>query len=651
MPIKAIDTLEKYLLIAAVLLVPLSVSPLFPNYFTTTKIVLLVGIICLSLLAKFAKTIIKGTFTWASTIFDFPLLLLAGAYLASALIRTPNKMEAFFVPGNTTIILAAVLFYFLLNQLTNSKKLVKLALTVSAAIFSVVTIFTTFKLYTFLPFLPTVIKNSNFNLEGSAIAGAIFLASVLPLVLNFALNQKKISIKIVSIAALALVVAGTAASIVQSLPPNLPSMQTSWSIAIDTLKESPLLGVGPGNYLTAYNLYRPISANSSANWNLRFTSAKSAYLTMITETGLVGLAALIILFTTLYKEMKMHLAKLAPKSSLETVVAHTDIYISLTILIVLLVFLPATLTLYLLLAVYLSLNSNPQISTLDMTAKADTHTSHFPAVLLSIPFIGAVIALMFYSYTAVNAEVYYAQALRAISKNDGKTAYDTLIKSINTDSYVDRYHLSYAQVNLALAGTIAQGQNLTDTDKSTISQLVQQSIREGKAAVTLNPQRSGNWATLAGIYQTIIPLAQGSDQYAIDTYTQAITLDPLNPDLRISLGGLYLSLNKTDQAIQVLTLAVAVKPDYANAHYNLASAYKAKGDTANAKAELTTVLSLIDKNSPDYDKAKTDLDNIGSTTAEVTPPVTSPTPSPLPVVKPAITLPQEATPPAASPTP
>jgi hypothetical protein len=94
---------------------------------------------------------------------------------------------------------------------------------------------------------------------------------------------------------------------------------------------------------------------------------------------------------------------------------------------------------------------------------------------------------------------------------------------------------------------------------------------------------------------------------------------------------------------------VAVKPDYANAHYNLAAAYKAKGDTADAKTELTTVLSLLDKNSADYQKAKTDLDNIGS--AEITPPAASPAPTTVPAITPAIELPQEATPPAASPTP
>jgi len=652
---KAVDTIEKYLIIATVLLVPLAVSPFFPNYFTTTKIVLLVGLISLALIFKFAKTIINGTFTWASTIFDFPLLLLGGAYLVSAVWQTPNKLEAFFVPGNATVVLSAVLFYFLLNQIENSKKLVKAALAISATIFSGVTIFTTFKLYTFLPFLPTVIKNVNFNLEGSAISGAIFLASVLPIVLNFALNQKKISIKILSILALAIIVAGTAASVVQALPTgsqvsvNLPSLQTSWSITIDTLKESPLLGIGPGNYLTAYNLYRPLTANNSSTWNLRFTSARSAYLTIVTETGLLGLAALIILFSVIYKQAKHHFSRLGKGVSPEDVIAHTETYLSLMIIIVLLLIFPATSTLLLLFTIYLSLVASPQISTLDMTAKADTHTSHFPAVLLSIPFIGAVIALMFYSYTAVLGEVDYNQALRAIAKNDGKTAYNTLIKAVNTDSYVDRYHLSYAQVNLALAGTLAQNQNLSDTDKSTISQLVQQAIREGKAAVTLNSQRSGNWATLANIYQTIIPLAQGADQYAIDTYTQAITLDPLNPDLRINLGGLYLTLNKNDQAIQVLDLAVAVKPDYANAHYNLAAAYKAKGDTADAKTELTTVLSLLDKNSADYQKAKTDLDNIGS--AEITPPAASPAPTTVPAITPAIELPQEATPPAASPTP
>lgn len=365
MYIKLIDNIEKYLLIAIILLVPLAVSPFFPNYFTTTKIILLVGLISLALLAKFAKTIIKGSLTWASAIFDFPLLLLGIAYLASAIWQTPNKLEAFFIPGNTTVILAAVLFYFLLNQIENIKKPVKYALTISAAMFSLVTIFTTFKLYTFLPFLPTTIKNASFNLEGSAISGAIFLASVLPIVLNLALNQKKIAIKILSILALAIIVAGTAASIVQALPEgttntiNLPSLKTSWSITIDTLKESPLLGIGPGNYITAYNLYRPLTANSSSTWNLRFTSARSAYLTIVTETGLLGLAALIILFSVIYKEAKHHFSKLGKGASPEDIVDHIASYISLIILTVLLVIFPATSTLLLLFTVLLSLNASP----------------------------------------------------------------------------------------------------------------------------------------------------------------------------------------------------------------------------------------------------------------------------------------------------
>ena len=656
---KIVDYLEKYALLAIIFLIPLAISPFFPNYFTTTKVVLLVGLVSIAILLKFAKTIIKGTLTWSLAVFDFPLLLLGLAYLASAIWRTPNKLEAFFVPGNTTVVLASVLFYFLLNQLENSKKAIKATLIVTASLFSLVTIFTTFNLYSFLPFLPALIKNPVFNLEGSAISGAIFLASVLPIVLGYALNQKKVTNKILGILSLIIIISGTAASIVQVLPAQaglpkttigLPSFQSSWSIAFDTIKESPLLGIGPGNYLTAYNLYRPFSSNGLDSWNLRFTSGRSAYLTIITETGLLGLAALVILFSVIYKEAKHHFSKLGQDVSPEDIVAHSETYASLAILAVSLLLFPASSTLILLLAVLLSLNANPQISTLDMTAKADTHTSHFPAILLSIPFVGAIIALLFYSSIAISAEVYFNQALTAVAKNDGKVAYDTMIKAVNTDPFIDRYHLSYAQVNLALAGTLAQNKDLTDADKSTISQLIQQAIREGKAAVTLNPQRSGNWATLANIYQTIIPLAQGADQYAIDTYTQAITLDPLNPDLRINLGGLYLSLNKTDEAIQVLNLAVAVKPDYANSHYNLAAAYKAKGDVEKAKAEMTAVLSLIDKNSPDYKTASEQLSALEKGTAP------SPTPSSqLPAIKPPLELPSEATPPtpvpAASPAP
>ncbi len=54
--------------------------------------------------------------------------------------------------------------------------------------------------------------------------------------------------------------------------------------------------------------------------------------------------------------------------------------------------------------------------------------------------------------------------------------------------------------------------------------------------------------------------ASGSLQEAIDGYRAAASLDPLNPELLLSLGGLYQRLGQPDQARQALERAVAIAP-------------------------------------------------------------------------------------------
>src|SRR5205085_3357380 len=108
----------------------------------------------------------------------------------------------------------------------------------------------------------------------------------------------------------------------------------------------------------------------------------------------------------------------------------------------------------------------------------------------------------------------------------------------------------------------------------------------------------------------IIPFAKGADALAIQYYNQAIALDPYNPSLRISLGGLYYAAADYDNAINSFSLAIAAKNDLANAHYNLALAYEKKGETTKAIDELKNTIGLLPKDSKDYTLAKEELNKL-----------------------------------------
>ena len=143
-----------------------------------------------------------------------------------------------------------------------------------------------------------------------------------------------------------------------------------------------------------------------------------------------------------------------------------------------------------------------------------------------------------------------------------------------------------------------------------IAQLISQAIREGKAVVSLNPQRAGNWELLARTYQMIMPFAQGADNFAVQTFNQAVALDPVNPNLRLALGGVYFALGRYDDAIKAFELAIVAKSDLPNAHYNLALTYGEKGEFDKAITEMNTVLSLVEKDSSDYKLATDELSNL-----------------------------------------
>jgi len=662
---KNLEIIEKYIIYAIAFLIPVSFLPIFPNYFSTAKIVILSIGLSLAILVKVARMIVSGNFDIFVGNLDFPVFLLGLAYLLSGILRTPNKMEAFFLPGTATVVVLSMIYYFLVNQIKESdKKLLLVAVFLSGIFVALSSFVGVSQIFSKISQAPAFLKDPGFTSLGGNLPAALFLAAIIPLGINFTITQKDAAKKAFYAISLGIVSFGLILNIYNMLPgkpysPRFISMSTSWSIAIDSLKESPIFGVGAGNYLTAFNKFRPITYNSSDIWNIRFTSGRDFYLTAITETGLLGLAALALLIYSVYKMAQKDIKE---RSLVGWNIMDNAKLLSLITLFLILAFFISSPELIVLLFVLLAVNakvhkiglkfSSITDSLIDTEAFSNKLATRIPAILATLPIVAGVAVFLFFGGKIVSAEFAFNKSLNALAQNDGTQTYNYMQQAINLNPMVDRYHASLAQINLALASSISakpEGQDLTDDERNTISQLIQQSIDEGKAAVALNIQRSGNWELLANLYRSIMAYAQGADQFAVQAYSQAVVLDPVNPLLRLNLGGTYYAIGDYDDAIDVFKLAVVAKPDYANSYYNLAVAYREKGDIANAITQMTTVLSLVDRNSPDYEQAKQELDDLeakkpaaqATGTENLTPPQTTE-----PVVEPPLELPEGAEPPS-----
>lgn len=628
-----LEATRKFLLYTTVLLFPVFVIPVSANPFVTPRLAFVSFFVSAIMLVKCLEIIRSGKVVYHKSRFDIPVALFALAYLLSTIFRTPNKMEAFLLPGTTTAVVSACLLFFLVNQEGNkAKNTIRKLLIVGGLLNSILVWLSVSGVLATIEVLPAFIKAPNFSPEGGYIPSIIIVICLIPLALGLLGKGKAIEEKVLG--AIAIVAFAVTTSIMayyilpgKPLHPKFPSLSVDWNVAVDSLKENPLLGMGPGNYLTAFNRFRPLSYNLTDLWSVRFFNARSYYLTVLTEAGILGITALLLILWNLARQAKGLTKSYEHQTNLETITS----FASVVLFAVALVFFPATTSVLILLFITLSLSTEGKSTQLVLRTQAEDgapSSSRIPALFVTAPLIVVIAIFFYYAGRIYFAEYLFQGAIRAFVTNDGQKTYELMQRAINTNPKVDRYHAAFARIHLVAANSLVrkvtstdQGQSgqISEEDRQNISNLVQSAINEGKAAVGLNPNRSGNWELLGNTYQSIAPLANGAEDFAIQALGQAIALDPLNTNLRVSLGGMYFSKGDYDSATRIFELAVATKPDHANARYNLALGFREKGDLERAIQQMTIVLSLVSSDSRDYEVARKTLEEMETKKKELTP--------------------------------
>lgn len=391
---------------------------------------------------------------------------------------------------------------------------------------------------------------------------------------------------------LIIIITGTAVTIWQFIPKmsGMLPFDVGMVVASQIFKNpaTAAVGVGVENFLTAFTMGRPVSLNATPFAAVIFGTNANFFLHILTVYGLTGLAASLIMVGTLLNGNKKEW-----------------LFITKLICIGGLVLIPPTITLLTIIAAVLVLTYDDD----KQTPKPMTVTPWI-RVSAGIFLLLAALASLYVVIRAYAAEVYFFRSLRAAEGNDGTKTYNLQIKTIETNTFVSRYHITYSQISLSLANSIAGSGEKNDQDQQLVGQLIQQAIREAKIAVTLNTRSVAAWENLGLTYQTIMPIASEAGSWAIAAYEGAVKLDPGNPTLFVNIGGVFVSQEQYDNAIAAFARAIQLSPSYANAYYNLANAYKLKGDTVSAAAVLTDTLKLVAPESTDYYKIKNELDAI-----------------------------------------
>ena len=613
----------------------------FPVIFTTIttnpivlpKQVLLGGVVIILLALQCLRMLSEKSVKLRRTPFDIPVILLAVFALLSAIFAI-NRADALtaFVPY-----LLAILGFFLIVNIVkdkNSLLFLMFSAVLGAVLLSIMSVLSFFKIY-ILPFQGT--HAQTFTPLGSLLEQEIYLILIFAISFYYLwrlMRSKKtkqgfeisvegtgmtssevtkaVSFGIASFVILLGIIVTTYSLFKLDKPAILPietGFQTAFSeISLDEgrIAQAFLFGSGFGTYATDFSRWKQASFNQNHDlWNLTFFRSSNFALELLATTGVLGLCAYIFLLMRAIKEIRF-----TPQNKM---------LLALIALLLISFLLPlgfVSQTLFFIIlglfAANQGLMTKAQSRFFDMelqivalrkgliAMEAPTAKNEKSLILPSFTVLLIVLLIAWITYNGIaytNSDLAFQRSLVAAAQNNGSLTYSQQAKAISTFQYRDGFYRVFSQTNLALANTLA-AQNPKDKKpdpavQQNITTLIQQAINAGRAATAVAPQTYLNWQNLSSIYRGLIGFGQNAESFAIATAQQSINLDPNNPQEYISLGGIYYQLGQWDNAQSQFQIATALKPDYANSHYNLGHALEQKGDLQNALAQYQAVRSLV----------------------------------------------------------
>lgn len=614
---------------AVVFLFPLFFLTLTTDFFILPKQLFVIFATLVALIIWGARSVLEKRITFRVAPFNLPMLLFGIAILISALMA-PDRYDSIF---QSTPLVALVLLYFVvINSVWDkaSFAFVSSSLILGSALSSLISILYYFKIYV-LPF--PAIQSQYFSPLGAIIQQAVYLLPILIFIVVTISrklkkrNDLKLDPEFVLMGVSGLVIFTGLILVIYQIffapqKPIILPFQFGFQIALaglsqDTnrLIQSFLAGSGYGTFITDFTRFKMQSFNQEPNiWNLVFSYSSSYFLELIATTGILGAVTFLFLIVKFVKT----------KTS-----AITPLYIAVVSSFILAFLLPFTFSAVFLLVMLIALYASYLYTTGDK--RIDNVNVSLVALregLLSfeeiqnaerektrksdsaaLPVVALVVILLISGFVAYFAgrlllsDVKMTESLTAANLNNANKSYDLQRQAISAFPYRSDYYTIFSRLNLALANSLASSipanSSPSAQTQQTIVALLQQSINSARTSVTIAPNLQSNWLNLSQIYRNLINVGQNAEQFAIVALQQAMALDPYNPQLYIELGGIYYQLGNYDAAQNQFQIATRLKPDLANAYYNLGHTLEAKKDLNGALQNYLTVRELVKNNKQD----------------------------------------------------
>lgn len=371
-----------------------------------------------------------------------------------------------------------------------------------------------------------------------------------------------------------------------------PSWQSTFDVAQKVYTKTPVFGSGPGTFGAEWLKYRDASLNSTAFWNVDFTSGIGFIPTSLVTTGIVGAVAwigLIVLLVVLGSRM---LVLRAPRDAFIRYVAMFSFLASVYFFTIAIFDLPNALILILAFVFTGLFASTMRFSMFGKQSGVVFSRSPrlgFVIVFsLTILLLGSVVAAYsLVGHYIATYEITVAQAAYTAGNLDAadKAAQNSISFAPAAAAYKVQSSVATARLNQIAASTTMPPADAQKAFQAALST----GINAALTATKLDQSDYQNWIALGNLYAQAVPLqVAGAYDSAKTAYDKARELNPTNPQIPYIIAQLDIAHRDNKAAQEDLKIAIGLKQDFTAAIFLLSQLQVQDG---NVKDALTSALA------------------------------------------------------------
>lgn len=382
---------------------------------------------------------------------------------------------------------------------------------------------------------------------------------------------------------------------------SLPYHYTA-DIAYSTLKHSTLsalFGAGPDRFAEQYLLYKPANLNQTQFWNSAFPSGSDFMLTSLVDVGAIG-AILWILFFGCFVYLGVKAMRHLPENHLSKYMLITSFLTALFLWLMLFLYTPSHVIILitmimtgLFLSILASEHGHGALTTIELrdidrsqSWKGGRAIWLVLWIVVVVSAAGCVVYIKdaiagFYFQSGINASV-------AGSAPGARLDFEKALTFKKSDTYYQALaQIDAYQINAIISSASASASaTVASSSVSTIGSLLNEGIGFARSGQRIDPANANNFLAegdLSAIATALnVPNAYMDSRTA---YIDGIVLSPMDPAIYLSLGRLDYAEGSTTAAVNEVSDALKLKPDYTDALFEAGViSYNAKNYQTAAQA-------------------------------------------------------------------